>query len=479
MSLAASVALAVAEKVERTGGPRAGLVAWKTLAGNAADGEVRGKALLSALRCAIVLRDVEALVDLTALWTTVDRGVWDGPIVALCMELVRIGLLPRATALAHADVQRLRTARSLYCYARCLDVARDEQAPAAFRAATERAEKEGASAIALASRVRRAVILARSWDTMGEALADAQRIDPTKLQPTSRLMIARILLRAPSRFTRAAAIGLLDEVAMGGDDALALRALGIAARWTDDVGDALTPLETDRLRAMFGRERAMKHAPDAKEVLRILERIAWSKDNGELEAALTATPELEPLHTRARDILRGRFEVLPEEVTVRPPAGIAERRMHRWSELLDIVVAMRDGAPARAARVLRMLAEAEVAGEHLPVQVLGIAEAALAHEDQELRQAAIRLFAVRLRAVAMGAPPRGWGRVADTLAALGEGESAARARHAAVVAKEPGAAESLGTSLAREGWELAKSGDREHAIRKLHEAKTLLGSTVT
>ncbi|MDF2697139.1 MAG: hypothetical protein K0S65_5522, partial [Labilithrix sp.] len=48
------------------------------------------------------------------------------------------------------------------------------------------------------------------------------------------------------------------------------------------------------------------------------------------------------------------------------------------------------------------------------------------------------------------------------------------ARRAAVVAKEPGAAESLGTSLTREGWDLARSGERARAIARLREAKALL-----
>ena len=74
----------------------------------------------------------------------------------------------------------------------------------------------------------------------------------------------------------------------------------------------------------------------------------------------------------------------------------------------------------------------------------------------------------------MGSPPRGYVLLADTLAGLGMNDLSVKARRAAVVAKEPGAAESLGTSLVREAWELARKGQRAEAIQKLREAKALL-----
>jgi hypothetical protein len=478
MSVAASVALAVAERVERTGGPRAGLVAWRTLAGNAADGEVRGRALLSALRCALALRDGDAVSELTLLWGTVDRGVWDGPIAALCKEMVRTGDLARAVALAHAETHRHRTARSLYCYARCLDVARDPGAPSAFRDAIARAENEGATEIELAARVRRASILARSWLTLGEALEEARLVDVTKVPPASRLEVARVLLRSPSRFTRAAAIDTLDAIVAGDDPRLAMRALSLVARWADDAGDALTPLEADRLVALLARERATKVAPRAKDAARSVERIARAQGDAMLTIALDEAsrhaPELAAVHERARDVVRGRFEAPTSRTDAPPPIGTSARFAHRWSGLLDVAVAIRDRRPARAAHALRLLAEAEEAGEHLPVAALGIAEAALAFDDVELREVATRLIGVWLRSARSGAPPGGYAALAETLASLGQTELSQLARHAAVVAKEPGAAESLGTALVREGWELAKAGDRPKAIARLREAKALL-----
>ncbi|MBX3207952.1 MAG: hypothetical protein KF764_23095 [Labilithrix sp.] len=480
MSVTASVVLAVAERVERTGGARAGLVAWRTLAGNAADAEVRGRALVAALRCALALRDAAAIDELTARWESVDSGVWDDAIASLAIELVRAGLVPRAVALARAEARRHRTARSLYCYARCLDVARDPDAADALRDAIARAEKEGAREIELASRVRRAAVLARDWATTSEAIEEARRVELAEVPPGSRLVVASVMLRSPSRFSRAAGLAALDAIAGGDDAALSARAVALAARWADDVRDELTTLEADRLVALFGREAIVKAAPRAKEAARALARIAAARDDaalgGALDDAARMDSSLASLHARARDVLRGRYEAPPEGAEP-PPADPARRRAFRWSELLDVVVALRDRAPARAARTLRALAEAAASGERLPAEVLGVAHAALTYDDPELREVASGLVAQRLRRACAGAPPRGWGRLADTLAGLGMTELSTSALRAAAAAKEPGAAESLGSELVREGWELAGRGDRARAIAKLHEAKALLAAS--
>lgn len=494
MNVASSVAIGLAERVERTGGPRAGLVAWRTLANGSTNPEVRGKALIAALRCALALRDLDALSRLTSLWETVDRGVWDAPITSLCKELMRLAagdpgepaLMRRATELARVEARRHRTARSLYLHARCLDIAGDASAASAFRDAIDRAEKEGAEDIARSSRVRRAAILSRSWVTLSEALEEARQVELARVTPAFRLVLARVLLMSPSRFMRATAIGALDEIVVGDDVALASRALRTVAQWVDDVGDALTLLELDRLIALFGRERVVAMAPRAKEVMRTLDRIIRAKDD-ELDAALEDVARVEPLatmkdertladlHEHARDILRGRFEVALNRSDA-PPADPARRRAFRYDEILDVAVAIRDRAPARAARSLRMLVMAEDAGERLPREVLGVAHAALVYDDPELREVAARFFELRLSQARPGAPPAGFLALADALAACGKEEAASLSRRAAAFTKEPGAAESLATSLARSGWEYARAGDRARAIEKLREAKALLES---
>jgi tetratricopeptide (TPR) repeat protein len=292
---------------------------------------------------------------------------------------------------------------------------------------------------------------------------------------------------SPSRFTRATAIGTLDEIVLGDDGELASRALVLAAEWADDVGDALTPLELDRLVALFGRERAVQVAPRAKDVMRALARIIHAAKDDELDAALDHAAGLDALsgvdeprticalNARARDILGGRFEVMWHGSEA-APEDPARRRALRHEQILDVAVAMRDRAPTRAARSLRKLLDAERAGERLPRPILAVAHAALVYDDAELRDVAARFFEARLKRVRPGAPPRGWLALADALATCGEEEVAVMARRAAAFAKEPGAAESLGASLARSGWEYARSGDRTRALEKLREAKALFES---
>jgi hypothetical protein len=483
MSVASSVAIAVAERVERTGGPRAGLVAWRALANKSTDGETRGKALIAALRCAIALRDLNALSELTLLWEGVDRGVWDEPITTLCKDMIRAGLMSKAIALAQTEAHRHKTGRALYLHARLLDLAGEGAAAAeAFRATIVRAQKEGATQIEQMCHVRRAAILSRSVGTLGEALEDARLVDLAKVEAASRLIVARVLLESPSRFVRAGALGTLDEIANAdGSPPLATRALVTVARWVDDAGEDLTPLELDRVVAIFSRERVLAAMPRAKDVARALDAILRANTRvareTAVEAAAKVVPSLEQLHSRARDVLRGRVEVPVDRSRSREelPKEAALRRSLRERQVLDVTVAIRDRAPARAASVLNDLTAAMTKGEILPRGAVVVAHHALQHDDQELQESGVKFFEQRLaRASLAGAPPRGYLALADLLAARGREDLSGLARRAAAIRKEPGATESLGTALTRTGWELARSGKRDEAIKKLREAKAML-----
>lgn len=464
MRLAASVAIAAAERVERTGGPRAGLAVWRRLADTATTVELRAAAILAGLRCAASLRDLEALANLSRLWETVDEGVWERPLFAVCKELSRTGLHVPATDLAASEVRRMRTARGLYLYARCLDVAGDARAAAAFEEAAERAAREGAADVEHASRVRRAVCLARVKETAAAAIEEAKRVDAAAASPREKLALARVLLGAGSRFVRASALGLLDDLVAGPDAALRRRALVVAATFADDRADAVTPLEMDRLLAIFAREPVAKDAARAHEALRASHRLASARDDDAFEAALSEAartlPDLEPLHRRARDILAGRFE--PRDAPPSPGP---------WGAILDVVAALRDEAWPRAVDALRRLAEAAERRERLPPQAFGVAQQALATDAADVRGAAGRLVAAL---VAEGAvPPRGWIGLANALSAAEMESLAETARRRAAIAREPGAADALGLALTRAAWRSFAEGDRARAIARLREAKAL------
>lgn len=482
MSLSTDVAVGAAERLERTAGPGAGLKMWRRLASTATGAELRGRAVLGGVRCAIRVRDEEAIRDLSLLWRSVDtagEALWDDAFVVM-KELARAGLGAWATDLARNEVKRARTARGLYAVARCLDVAGDPYAIPAFADALSVAEKEGARALVNACRVRRATWFSRSADTLALAIDEAKRVDVAAASPAERLAVARVLLRAPSRFARASAIGLLDDLVVAGSAkeraALGRRALLLAARHADDMNDDLTPLEADRLVALFSRELVAKEMAHARDAVRAIERLARAKDKkseADFEAALDEAarvdPELAILHQRARDILRGRFEAHESSRTDTHP---------QWTALLDAVVAMRDEAWPRTAHALGRLADwAERAtgtamADRVPPHAWTVAQAALGTSDAEVRAAAGRLVGAMMKTTT-ASPPRGWLGLAQALAASGLDDLATTARRGAALANEAGAPEALALALTRKGWQHAQAGDRALAIERLREARAL------
>lgn len=439
MSLAGTLALKACEQVERSGGARAGFAAFKTLAQNAADGDTRAKALMGGVRCGVAMMDASSVGDLIALWPTIDRGDW--PVARMVRDLSRAKMMAQAIDLAEAEATRHRTAHSLYTYARALDVARDARAVEWFRTTVGRAENEGNQRIAIAARSRLVALLARSWETLGDALTEAAKLDPKTV--ADPIELARVLLLSGSRFTRAGAIGVLADAAKSDEIDVRLRARRLAARYVDEAADGVTPLEHDRLNAFLKDALGEMLAPD--------------------------------IEARAKDILGGRYEV-PREESLGAPKDPRARRLFRHDELLDVVVAMRDRAPARAARSLRPLVLALEAGERLPRETLAVAHAALQdpNQDRELVDVAIRIIRLWLAKPSYAAPPRGYLALADGLADAGHPNLALIARRAAAIRKETNAVVSLATVLTRVGWEAARGDDRAHAIRLLREAKALI-----
>jgi hypothetical protein len=473
MGLVDNVAIAAAERVERGGGTRAGLFAWKKLAETASAPETRGRAIVNAWRCAGALRDVDAIHQLAVQWDTVDAGDFDAELVVLCKNLSKNGMLVPATAIAHAETRRRGSALAFYLYARCLDVAGDRRAAAAFAQAIAQAEKTGDGDIARSARVRRAEWLSREPETLPEAVEEAKRVEARDALPAERLVVATVLLRAPSRFARAAALGICDELvakdsplALPETRALAARALRLAAQHADDLGDALTPMEIDRLLAILSREPIAKEAARARDAVRAHGRIGAAKDDRALAEALDEIgrtfSELAPLHVRAKEIIAGRVVVQADTNEARPT----------WDTLLDAVAALHDARHAQVAHALRTLAEREEKGKRVPAQTWSIVLVALASDDAEVRAVAGRLTAAML-ASRTATPPRGWLGIAHALAGAGMDDLATHARRLAALAKEPGAAEALGVALTRAGWQFARAGERSRAIAQLREAKSL------
>jgi hypothetical protein len=426
-----NVGLRMAARVERTGGPRAGLVAYRAIAQSSAKAEVRGEAMLSAFRCALTLGDEATMRDLTLRWPTIESGLFR--VDAVCKALVRAGLFRRATDLARAEVERHRTARALYVWARCAELAGDDAA-FAYVETIERAKNEGAIALERAARARRSLLLANRWTTREEALAEASRVDIAALEDVGLAeLLAGVLLQSPSRFVRASAVDTLATLGPGPTG------IALVARYADE--EALSALERDRVRAFFAKCR-----PELTAVL---------------DGDTRWEPELARIAARARDLSE-------RTDPSRDPSDPAARRAHRLDAILDVARALRDRDHVSALRLFAALRTID-AEERLPPPMLAVAEAAL---GGPLRGEAILFFESRLRAGCGPAPPRGYLALSDELVDrpdLGE-----LARRAALVRREPSAAERVGAMLLREGWSRAESRDREGAIRALVEAKRIL-----
>lgn len=270
MARLTAFAIAVAERIEARGGPRAALVVWRSLARQRGDDRLQQTAHLAALRCAFAAGQLVAFDDLVRQWRPIGGASRDEDIVACCRRVARGGELRRALALAEAECERIPTALALYLHARCLDVLRDGAATRAFERAAERAQREGVRAIERATRLRRLALLSRSWSTMSEAFAEALRVPLEDAPPGAFIDVADVLLLSPSRFDRATALGHLDHIVATASNADAQRALWVVTHWVDRLGESITPIEADRLFALLARERVVRSHPTLRDLVRAL-----------------------------------------------------------------------------------------------------------------------------------------------------------------------------------------------------------------
>ena len=475
MALVDSVALAAAEKLAHSAGAKAGLAAFKTLALSVASTEGRARAILGALRCATALRDGENVSVASGWWPSIKEGGYLREIVALCNDLVRAGMREEAVALAAAEVARYPSARASYLHGRCLELV-GHDAARAYADAVARAEKEGAADVGALARLRRAESIAREPTRVDDAVAEAKALDPVSLPPVRRLAWARVALRSSSRFARAAALGVLEELGTTG-------AVRLAALHADAMGDALTPLEADRTRAVLRRWPVESEREAALARLGAVERIAAAASALEREAAVTEAAQMSPdaaAHlVRARAVLSGAGGG-PRSGAARGVADLA----------LDALVALRAArqgeaveALAAAGRALREEDEAApratgAAAAPLPVAAWTALDAALASESS-LVVGEAATFAETILARPRAPSPRGHVGLAGALRRAGREDLCVAALRLAAAQREAGAHDALVRATSSRAWEIATHGGpgaRAEALRLLRQARGATGS---
>jgi tetratricopeptide (TPR) repeat protein len=439
VNLVDAMALAAAERVERAAGAKAGLVAYRALAANVAAMGPRGRAVLGALRCAVRISDLAAVSALTARWSSIHEGAYFDEIIALANNLQNGGHPKAATELAEAEVARFRTARALYLFARCLELNGDPAAPGIFSEAATRADNEGAKALATSARVHRIVWLARSHESFATALDEAVAVDLTDAEPWDTLVVCRARLSSPSRFVRAGALSVLEDLAKGPDSQLAEEAMLLGATHADAYADELTALEGDRVASL------LRHWPI----------------EGERDASLARLAAVAKM-----DLFPQSEEVVREASKMGAPLPLA-------SLGLDALRAMQGEKLSEAIAPLREATALVRGARAIPASVWTSAELGLASTSAIVRDDAARLSEALLSEPRKG-PRGGFLPLACALDQGGSVELALRAFRAAHTARESGAREALAQSLIARGWKLASMGRRGEAIQALEEGRQLL-----
>ncbi|MDI1451564.1 hypothetical protein [Polyangium sp. 6x1] len=488
MAIFDAATLRTAEGLERSttgnGGARFALPVYKQLLTPGSEPAIASRAAIGALRCVLKLgRELDTeLEGIAAYWSTLSgSGPHFPAILDLCQKLARAGRKNAALALAGAEVEREETARALYLFARLLELTGDgDGAFLAFAKAAARADVEkGAGDVAVAARARRVERLLGDRSTASLAVADATSADPMGAPPEQKLVIALGRMRSPSRFVRASGLSLLEEIGRDPTTSLGRHAIRLAAEHADALGDALTPLEADRVAA------TLRHVPDdaarenALARLAVAQTIASSRGEAQADAITRAAelaPEIFPLVCRARAALTGggQGDDAAHPAASTEPASSPSLRLASLG--LSAFVALGKGRSREAAAALDEAAElATTGGGRVGPPVWTAARAALDSADSLVRAAGVRLCEVLLSGPG-AAPPGGHSAFALSLARAGRPDLAVRAARDAAAGKEPSARALLGSILREQGWALAARGQRELAIAALTEAKEHLAA---
>ena len=464
-SLLDAIALGAAEKIWKTAGPRAGLIAYRNLLSQDADA-TRATAILRGMDCAMEAGDEQAAFSFAESWGFVLRGDHADDVVRSAARLSARGFLRTAHLLLSREHERRHAPLVAYVLGK---VSAQRGLPgdalAAFEACVETGRAAGkklpaqVAALVAAATVEVARTRAREPETATLALELARKVDATLLLPRQRLELARLLLMSKSRFERAGAISQMVDVARL-TPGLAPRAARYAAAHADRTGHSLTPLEADRVKAALACHPDASCAALAATRLESLRNAVGTAAALAEERRIMVDPELAPLVVKAKAVLAGGSGP--------PAADTATPHVRLTCASLAAIAQLRRGAlDTVTLGKVRDLASADV--RPFPRAALTLAWLALASKDRTLHPAASELCG---RALSLHvATPRGLLPLAALLAERGQDELAQKALRLAVLRDEPNAGERLERLLVTRAKSALARGDRASAMSLLSEAR--------
>lgn len=421
MSFFDELGLKAAEQLEASVGPYVALASYKRLFG--AEGDVRAKGVLGALRCAIALEDDGetrgAARELSRLPAS--------PPIALgyAARLLTTGKGELAARVAESELARTGSSLAAYVLARANERTGAFDKVAGWDDVARRAQAERDSAVltlAAASFAAACFERARSESNgelprarLAELGEQASLVDASEEE---RVLLSRARLFSVSRFQRASALSNLEAVARESKGPAQSAALLAAAQHFDGMFCQLDSIEIDRIRA------ALKHA-DAP--------------------------------VRMQALLR--FEAA---VRVRREAAPADRKVGGRQEADDEAT---------------LRGELEQLGPDAPVSMDAwvIAARALSSQETALRDLGVR-FIDRALGRSVGLPPLSLTQLANGILRAGAPEIAERVLLEAARHRETAALRTLAHAKRSLGYAALARGDRQKALVLLEEASALFSS---
>ncbi len=439
MTLVDRMTVAAAEQVGETMGPRAGLTALLPLVTKLESKAEACRALFAALSHAIALSDRDAAQRLIDLFPIASSGARFPDVVAACHALR--GWPELAVELATEETTRTRSARAFYLRGRLLcDLGARERAADDFLSAHAHATTKH---LPLVANVAAAQAFCLGRHTM------RREVDPVALPPPLALRFAETALSGKGRYARVAGLDLLLRLATGDDGATAQHARRIAARYADATLSALTEIERDRLRSIFGTEPEMTRRAA---LLKRWEMIEDVIQTGSAANSLRASP-----HRRRIDAVLSARTAGP-----RPPGPAAT-----W---LSLELCARLAPPRSSGDLSGANALIHELRELLPsltaVSRALYTAATLALEEPATREAGAALARVVLERDDHR-PENGWRRLATALRTAGEPALANQALLIGAQKREAGARDDYRVALAIEARAAYDRGDPEAALRAL------------